>query len=196
MTCKRRYADLIKTPELEYSTSCKGTIFDLYKISVFASWKPAFSLNTNSWIGGYQRFFVTVSATRPLQNFGKHSSKQWLSVKFRLAAYTRIGYDFIGLIFINDVSIHIETSIQRCSTFLHWIVWHSLTMSYCFIRLYIFKSELTDCPCLLTKAMRLFHLVLMIAYYDPCFWSKTLKNKLEAQNSYIAKQFFLNLAIY
>ena len=29
---------------------------------------PAFSLNTNSWIGRYQRFFITVSATRTLKD--------------------------------------------------------------------------------------------------------------------------------
>ena len=104
-----------------------------------------------SWIRGYQRFFITVAALRPLQNFGKHSWKQWLSVRF--AAYAFIGYDLIGKICINDISIQIETSIQRCCTLLHWIVWHSLTMIYCSIRLYIFKSELTDCLSLLTKSM-------------------------------------------
>ena len=29
---------------------------------------PAFSLNTNSWIGRYQRFLITVSATRTLKD--------------------------------------------------------------------------------------------------------------------------------
>ena len=51
---------------------------------------------------------------------------------------------------------------------------HSLTMIYYFIRI-------------LTKSMRLkqkllFQSVLMIAYFDSCFRSKTLKNKLKAQN--------------
>ena len=38
----------------------------------------------------------------------------------------------------------------------------------------------------------------MIAYFYPCFWSKTLENKLEAQNrsaeQLIAKHFFQNLS--
>ena len=34
-----------------------------------------------------------------------------------------------------------------------------------------------------TKQKRLFQLVFMTAYLDPCFWCKTLKNKLEAQNT-------------
>ena len=58
---------------LKYSTSWKQENFDLNKISVLAIWKPVFSLNTNSRIGGYQRFFITVFATPPLQKFGKHS---------------------------------------------------------------------------------------------------------------------------
>ena len=54
----------------------------------------------------------------------------------------------------------------------------------------MFKSELTDYLCLLTKYMRLkqkclFQSVLMIAYFDPCFWSEILKNKLEAQNTIV-----------
>ena len=66
----------------------------------------------------------------------------------------------------------------------------------------MFKSELTDYLCLLTKSMRLkqkclFQSVLMIAYFDPCFWSEILKNKLEAQNTIAEqlhyKQFYQNL---
>ena len=34
----------MKPLELEYSTCCKETLFDLNKVSVLASWKPAFSL--------------------------------------------------------------------------------------------------------------------------------------------------------
>ena len=83
MNCKRRYADLIKPLELEYSTSWEEEILDLNKISVLAIWKPAFTHKTNSWIGGYQRFFIAVSATPQLQNFGKLSWKYWLS-GFRL----------------------------------------------------------------------------------------------------------------
>ena len=122
MNCKRRYTDLIKSLDLEYSTSWKEIIFDWNKISVFAGWKPTFSLDTNSWIGRYQRFFITVSAKLPLQKFGKHSLKHWLSVKLRLAAHTFLGYDFMGQIFVNDISIHIEKSIDKCSTLLHWLV--------------------------------------------------------------------------
>ena len=79
MNCKRRYADLLKWLELGYSTSWEEKISDLNKISVLTSWKPAFLLKTNSWIGG---FCITASATLPLQNFEKQSRKQWLSVKF------------------------------------------------------------------------------------------------------------------
>ena len=63
INCKRRYAVLNKLLKLEYSTIWKKTIFDLNKFQL-ASWKPAFSLKTNSFIGGYQRFFITVSAAR------------------------------------------------------------------------------------------------------------------------------------
>ena len=136
MNCYQRYADLIKTTwtwafyELERN-------FDMNEIWVLASSKPWFSLKFLN--RRYQRFFIAVSGTRPLQNFGKHSWKRWLSVKFRLAAYAFIGCGFIEQIYINDISIHIEASIQRCSTLLHWTVWHSLAM-ICFIRLYVFKS--------------------------------------------------------
>ena len=123
MNCKRRYMDLIKSLELGYSPCWKKTFFDSTKISVLVSWKPAFSLKTKSWIGGYQRFFITVSATHPFQNFGKHSCKHLLSVKFRLAAYVFTGYGFIGKIFIDDISINIETSIENCSTLLCRKVW-------------------------------------------------------------------------
>ena len=100
-------------------------------------------------------------------------------------AYVFIGYDFIGLIFINDISIQTEATNQRCSTLLHWIARHSLTIIYCSIRLYIFKSELTDCLCLLTKiyALKTKTFIPVLAYFDPCFWSKTLKNKPESKNT-------------
>ena len=79
VNCERRYTDLLKSLKLEYSRSWKETIFDLNKISVLVSWNSALSVNTNSWIGGYQRFFITVSTTCPSQNFGKYSWKYWLS---------------------------------------------------------------------------------------------------------------------
>ena len=47
--------DLIKPFELEYSTSWKETIFELNKISVLASWKPAFLLNTTSADTAFKR---------------------------------------------------------------------------------------------------------------------------------------------
>ena len=50
-----------------------------------------------------------------------------LSVKFRLVAYAFTGYDFIGQIFSDDISILIETSMGKCSALLHWIVWHGMT---------------------------------------------------------------------
>ena len=96
MKCKRGYADLIKPLELEYFTCWNKTIFDFFdKISVLASWEPAFSLKTNSWIEGYQVFFITVSATCLYHNFGKHSWKDSLTVQFRLAAYAFIRNDFM-----------------------------------------------------------------------------------------------------
>ena len=79
------------------------------KILVLAGWNSALSVNKNSWIGGYQIFFITVSTTLLLQNFGKHSWKHCLSVKFRLAAYAFIGYDFIELmIFLYRLNIYPE----------------------------------------------------------------------------------------
>ena len=137
MNCKWRYADLIKPP-------------------------TAFSLDRYSWIGGYERFFMTVYTTRPLQNFEKHLWKYWFWVKFSLAAYAFTGYDFIGLIRINDISIYIETFISKCVTFLHWIVW---------------RMTVYGCLCLLTESMlwKQKHLLqsAFIAYSDPFFWSKT-----------------------
>ena len=67
MNSKGKYQDLVKSLEIEYFTIWKETIFDLNKISVLASWKPAFSLIINSWIGGYQKFLIAVSAARTLQ---------------------------------------------------------------------------------------------------------------------------------
>ena len=67
-------------------------------------------------MGGYKRFFIKTSAMHLLENFGKNLWKHWLSVKFRLAAYAFTGYDFIEQIFTNDISIHIETYIEKCST--------------------------------------------------------------------------------
>ena len=55
-----------------YAMSLEETIFNLNKILALASWKYAFLLKTNYWIGRDQRFLITVSATRPLLNFGKH----------------------------------------------------------------------------------------------------------------------------
>ena len=49
-----------------------------------------------------------------ITNFGKSLWKHWC--------------DFIGQIFIDDISIHIEASIEKCSKLVHWIAWHSLTM--------------------------------------------------------------------
>ena len=94
--------------ELERNNSWPELTY-LNKILVLAGWNSALSVNTNSWIGGYQIFFITVSATRLLQNFGKHSWKHCLSVKFRLAAYAFIGYDFIELmIFLYRLNIYPE----------------------------------------------------------------------------------------
>ena len=130
MDCKRRYAGLIKSLELLYSTSWKETTFDLNKIWVLAAWKPAFLVNVilNRKIE-YQRFFIALLSMHLLQNFGKHLWKQVLSVKFRLAAYAFTGYDFIGQIFSDDISILIETSMGKCSALLHWIVWHGMTQA-------------------------------------------------------------------
>ena len=136
------------------------------KFQFLASWKPAFSLNTNSWIGGYQRFFIM-----PIAKLWKKFVKAMTFSKIQdCRFYAFIGYDFIGLIFINEISIH----IKFCSTLLHWIVCYSLTIIYFSKKLYIFISELTDCLCLLTKSMRykqklLCQSVLMIAYFDTCF---------------------------
>lgn len=58
------------------------------------------------------------------------------------------------MILDDDVSVHIETSIVKCSTLPHWIVWHNLTLVYCSIEIYINQNK------------RLFQSVLMIAYYD------------------------------
>ena len=48
----------------------------------------------------------------------KHSWKHWLSIKFWLVAYAFTWYGFIGQIFIDDISVHIETSIEKVSTLL------------------------------------------------------------------------------
>ena len=61
VSSKRGYAERIKLLELEYSANW----YILY-ILVLTRWKLVFSLKTNSWIGGYQRF-ITVSAMPPLQ---------------------------------------------------------------------------------------------------------------------------------
>ena len=162
------------------------------KFQFLASWKPAFSLNTNSWIGGYQRFFImpiaklwkkfvkamTFSKIQDCRFYafigydfiGLDMIGYWIIGYDFIWFYAFIGYDFIGLIFINEISIH----IKLCSTLLHWIVCYSLTIIYFSKKLYIFITELTDCLCLLTKSMRykqklLFQSVLMIAYFDTCF---------------------------
>ena len=44
MNRKWKYEVLMKPLELAYSTFWKETLFDLNKVSVLASWKPAFSL--------------------------------------------------------------------------------------------------------------------------------------------------------
>ena len=146
------------------------------KISVLASWKPAFSLNKNSWMGGYQRFFITVPATRPLQNLRKHSWKHRLSVKFRLAAYAFIRYDFIGLILS---MMFLCTSIQRCFTLLHWTVWHSLAMIYCCMRLEVRIDRLSmfikQFYALKTKVF------IPISFDDSLFWFLLLVWNLEKQ---------------
>ena len=133
MNCYQRYADLIKTTwtwafyELERN-------FDMNEIWVLASWKPSFSHKfLNRRISKILHYSIWYA---PITKLWKH----WLSVKFRLVAYAFIRYGFIEQIYINDISIHIEASIQRCSTLLLWIVWHSLAMIYCFIRLYVFES--------------------------------------------------------
>ena len=72
-------------------------------------------------------------------------------------------------------------------------------MIYYSIRLYIIKTEITNCLCELTKSMRekqkrLLQSVLMIAYFDPCFWflkpwKTKQKRRTQVQSSYIAKHF-------
>ena len=138
MNCKRWYADLVFC-ELERN-------FNLKEISVLACWNPKFPLK-----------FLNTRISRILYHSICYApiTKLWetfvKTLTFRknqaCCTYAFIGYDFVRQIFINDI----ETSIQRCSTLLHCIVWHSLTMIYCSRRLYIFKSELTDCLCLITK---------------------------------------------
>ena len=60
-------------------------------------------------------------------------------------------------------------------------------MIHCSIRINIFMSELTNYLCLLAKIYALkifiFQSILMMAYFDPCFWSKNLENKLKVQNT-------------
>ena len=117
MNGKRGYADKTTWAWKFYESERN---FELNKISVLVSCKLVFHLKQNlEWKGIKDSWSKYL---RPLQNFGKHSWKNWFWVKFRLAAYVFNKYDFSGQIFINDISIHIETSIQKCSTLLHWIV--------------------------------------------------------------------------
>ena len=84
----------------------------------------------------------------------KTLQKYWLLVKLRLAAYVFIVYDFIGQIFINNISINNDTYIGKCSTLLHWILWRSLSIIYCSIRIHISLSQKWQTVCLLTKSIR------------------------------------------
>ena len=113
--------------------------------------------------------------------------KHWPSVKFRLAVYAFIGYDFFELIFINNISIQIKHPSRGV---LHFYTDQYDTDWRWFMvpKDYIILSQNWQTLFLSTKSMcwkqkRLLQSVLMIAHFYHCFWSKTLKSKLEAQNT-------------
>ena len=82
----------------------------------------------NVFIKDYLSHFLLRVHYKTLENIRENIGFQQNS---GLQAYAFVGYDFIGLIFINGISIHIDRFVQRCSTLLRWIAWHSLTMIYC-----------------------------------------------------------------
>ena len=90
-----------------------------------------------------------------------------------------IQFYWTNTVFVNDISIHIETSIQTCTTLLHWIVSQSLTIIYCSTRLYIFKSELTDCLCLIYVLKT--KMFIPTYFDDSLFWPLILVQNLEKQ---------------
>ena len=150
MNCKRRYTDLIKSLDLEYSNDFERN-FDLNEISLLASRKPSFSLKTNFWIGGYQRFFITVSATRPwATKFWKTFVK---TLTFRKIQACHLYLSQIRFYWTNIYQCYFYTHWNNHSEVFYTPTFNSITqLDHSSIRLYIFKSELTYSPCLLAKS--------------------------------------------
>ena len=131
----------------------KKTTLDLNKISVLAGWKPAFILKTNSWIGKYQRFFIKSICYSLI-------TKLWKTFVEALTKFLCLCWKWFYW-----------TNIHPWYFYTHWNIHPEVF--YTSTRLFIVLQEYTF---LLSKNKRLFQLALMIAYFDPCFWSKPLKN--------------------
>ena len=69
----------------------------------------------NVFIKDYLSHFLLRVHYKTLENIRENIGFQQNS---GLQAYAFVGYDFIGLIFINGISIHIDRFVQRCSTLL------------------------------------------------------------------------------
>ena len=85
-----------------------------------------------------------------ITNFRKHLWKHWLLVNFTLAIYAFTGYDFIGQIFINDISRYIEAFVEKCCTLaqynncsvIMYIFWVRIDRLSMFISLiYVWKTK-------------------------------------------------------